>query len=98
MRPGEQQDGESAKAYAHFCKYRAAGLTREVRAVYRQAIGKPEASQGSSSIPVARVIRNATFATQVRQAEDEAEARLLRSIRFIATSGGQAPLANRWHS
>src|SRR5712692_2715660 len=49
MRPGEQQDGESAKAYAHFCKYRAAGLTREVRAVYRQAIGKPEASQASGT-------------------------------------------------
>jgi len=43
----EQWPEEPSRAFAMFCRYRDAGPSRELRAVYRQATGKPEASQAS---------------------------------------------------
>jgi hypothetical protein len=40
-------EGETAVAFAHFCQYRDAGPTRQLRDTYRQAVGKPEARQAS---------------------------------------------------
>ena len=45
----EQWPEESSRAFAMFCRYRDAGPSRELRAVYRQAMGKPEASQASGT-------------------------------------------------
>ena len=40
-------EGETAVAFAHFCKYRDVGPTRQLRDTYRQAVGKPQARQAS---------------------------------------------------
>jgi len=45
----EQWPEEPSRAFAMFCRYRDAGPSRELRAVYRQATGKPEARQASGT-------------------------------------------------
>src|SRR5215831_16519092 len=42
-----EHEGETAVAFAHFCRYRDAGPTRQLRDTYRQAVGKPQARQAS---------------------------------------------------
>lgn len=44
-----EHEGETAVAFAKFCRFRDAGPTRELRAVYRQATGKPQARQASGT-------------------------------------------------
>lgn len=43
LKPWERQPNETARAYECFKAYRDAGPSREVKAVYRRVVGKPEA-------------------------------------------------------
>jgi hypothetical protein len=45
----EQLPEEPSRAFEMFCRYRDAGPSRELRAVYRQATGKPAARQASGT-------------------------------------------------